>query len=88
MFLVKALGRLIVVGLSPLGVVVLSILAFWQFFLLVGCAVSSALPCAGLAGWLLGLAVSWFILSFWLVLFQLVFCWLFVSVCFRGFFPF
>jgi len=29
--------------------------------------VASALPCAGLAGWMLGLAVSWFFLSLWLV---------------------
>ena len=60
MFMVKALGRIISVGLSPLGVVELSILAFWRFSLLVGCAFGfGSLLCwlGWLAAWLCCLLV-------------------------------
>ena len=84
MLMVLALGWLIAVELPPHGVVELSFLVFGQFSLLVGCSAVFGSPSDGLAAWLLGLVVSWFCLSFWLVRFQLVFCWLFVSVSFRG----
>jgi hypothetical protein len=53
--------------------------------------VVSAVPCAGLAGWMLGLAASWFFLSFWLVfsaciLLAFRFCFFYVfTLFFAGF---
>jgi hypothetical protein len=82
-FLAKAFGWLIYVGLSLHGVVELSILAFWQF----ACWMCGWLRLSPVLAWLAGCLV-WLSLGFFLAFglcFQLVFCWLFVSVSFRDF---